>query len=335
MAGFKRIVVIGASAGGLPVITQLVSQLRPDLNIAVFVVLHISRNALADVIVQRLGSKSAFKCEVATHEAEIKKGHLYFAPPDSHLTLIKDKMLLTAGPPENKWRPSIDVLFRSAAATYNTRAIGIILTGLLDDGTAGMRAIKRCGGICIVQEPAEAQFDAMPFNVLYNVDVDYRIPASDIPYVLDDLDTKPVPPEMEPPADIRIEAEINIRMTSNINRLSDIGSHSNYTCPDCGGNLWEINDGIIKRYRCHTGHAYTEKLLLESKSEQLEESLWVAIRLLEERRNLLNAVAGHESNVDERSAAEKQARAEEYKNHIARLKQMLIAVNNYGDMQKK
>ena len=180
----NRIVVIGASAGGLQAVTEVLAQLTTKMDIAVFVVLHVAQNAMGDLLVQRIQKQTAFTCKIAVHNEEIKTQHVYMAVADSHLVIKEGKMVLGDGPQENRWRPSIDVLFRSAAAAYNARTIGIILTGLLTDGTAGMQAVKRCGGITIVQDPREAEYPDMPLSVISNMEVDYCVPLSDIGTIL-------------------------------------------------------------------------------------------------------------------------------------------------------
>jgi two-component system chemotaxis response regulator CheB len=226
------------------------------------------------------------------------------------------------------------VLFRSAAVTYRSTAIGIVLTGLLDDGTSGMAAIKRSGGICIVQEPDEAEFADMPNNVLNNVDVDYRVPIADMGYVLADVFSKP-PGEFVPvPRELEIEAEITERLATRIQDLEQIGEKSLFSCPECGGGLWHVKDPAVNRYRCYTGHVYTEKTLLQVQSESIEETLWVAIRMLEERRNLLLTVAESSSmNGLAKESEDKKRRAEDINVHIERLKTLLqtISLNEPND----
>jgi two-component system chemotaxis response regulator CheB len=331
----KHIIAIGASAGGLKVITEILSGLPAELDAAIFVTVHISKNSMADIIRQMFQKRSNLQCVIPQDGDKIKKGHVYIAPPDRHLFIEKGKILVTHGPHENRWRPSIDVLFRSAAAAYDSRVIGIILSGLMDDGTSGMGAIKRSGGITIVQEPAEAEFDDMPTNVINNVEVDYRVPSSDIPYVVRDILSKPLGAPKEIPREIKIEAEITARMSGTIDTLKEIGDQSPFICPDCGGGLFEIRNDNIYRYRCHTGHVYTEKLLLEKQSEELEESLWVAIRMMEERRNLLITVAAHDRQAgNEDLSKEKLQKADELKAHIDRMKSLLVSVNAYGERDK-
>lgn len=328
MKGLKNIIVIGASAGGFKAISELLGKLPADLPVAIFVVIHLSKNSLARNIQRHLQRYTSYTCTVPHDNEEIKTGHLYIAPPQTHLFIRKGQIRLTDGPHENRWRPSVDVLFRSAAAAYGSLVIGIILTGMMDDGTSGMLAIKRSGGICIVQDPEDADFDDMPVSVLANVEVDYRLAAADMGEVIAGAigDTKSSGHVI--PEDIKIEAAITERMTSSIEEMEKIATHSNYTCPDCGGGLWEIKNEPAKRYRCHTGHVYTEKLLVDKQSEEMEESLWVSIRMIEEQRNLLKNIVWrnqHDSNGNETTHYEE--RASELDLHVKRLKQLLVSVH--------
>jgi two-component system, chemotaxis family, protein-glutamate methylesterase/glutaminase len=329
MSDLKYLVVIGASAGGLKTVSELIAQIDPALDAAYITVLHLSKNSAIDVVVNRIQKSTKMNCHVVREETTPEKGNIYLAPADHHLIISGDSLKLTSGPAENGWRPSIDVLFRSAAVAYNSRVIGIILTGLLDDGTSGMGSIKKCGGITIVQEPAEAEFDAMPMSVIRNVEVDYRVPVSDIAYILQDLASKAMPKKSNVPPEIRIEAEITERMNSSISQLPQIGTHSNYTCPDCGGNLWEIEKDVVKRYRCHTGHVYTRDLLVKKQGEMVEESLWTAIRMMEERRNLLqSSFETVKKNSQEEAETGRLELAQEYEKHIQVLKSLLVTMNS-------
>jgi two-component system chemotaxis response regulator CheB len=205
-----------------------------------------------------------------------------------------------------------------------------VLSGLLDDGTSGSWAIKQSGGICIVQEPTEAEFPDMPANVLNNVDVDFQVPIADMGYILADLLSKPFSPIAEVPQEIRLEAEMTETLTSDIDTLQKIAEHSRFICPDCGGGLWKMKKDGIHRYRCHTGHVYTEKVLLLNQNEKIEESIWVSVRMLEERRNLLLSIAGHDTELDNpRSSAEYRLRADQMNTHIERLKGILQAFSVY------
>jgi two-component system chemotaxis response regulator CheB len=326
----KNIVVIGASAGGIKAVTQLVNNLPADLPMAVFIVIHMSKQSQALVIVERLQKLTSYNCNVATNDEDIKAGYIYLAPADQHLFLKPGKIRLLHGPHENRWRPSIDVLFRSAAAAYDSHVTGVILSGLLDDGTSGMSAIKRSGGICIVQEPSEAEYDDMPLNVINNVAVDHRVLIQDMGYIIADVLSKPST-NIPIPEDVKMEAAITERLISDITEMEKLGNHSNYTCPDCGGGLWEIENNGHKRYRCHTGHVYTALNLLEKQGEQMEESIWISIRMLEERRNLLLNMPGRDkSSVSADLANDYQRRADELAVHVERLKSFLISMSKTG-----
>jgi two-component system, chemotaxis family, protein-glutamate methylesterase/glutaminase len=321
----KKIIVIGASAGGMQATAQLLSKLNPELDVAVFVVLHIAKHAMGKVISQYMQKHTQMPCSIAVDGEPIASRHVYLAPPDRHLIIKQGKMLINDGPSENRWRPSIDVLFRSAAVAYDSGVIGIILSGMLDDGTSGMGAIKKCGGTCIVQEPDEAEFPDMPNNVLNHVDVNYRVPIADMGYIIQDIVAQhPVMALHDIPQEIRMEADITERLGASIDDLKKIGTHTVFTCPDCGGGLWQINNDSIRRYRCHTGHVFNESILLSTQAKALEESIWVSIRMLEERRNLLLTVAQHKK--DDAMRNEKIKRAEAMNTHISSLRTALLAI---------
>ncbi|RYE50507.1 MAG: hypothetical protein EOP48_19635, partial [Sphingobacteriales bacterium] len=187
---------------------------------------------------------------------------------------------------------------------------------LLDDGSSGMAAIKRSGGRCIVQDPHEAEFPDMPNNVLRNVKVDYKGSLDEIGYVLSDLYSRDECTKAEVPRDIALEAEITLRMASDVQKLEDLCTLTHFTCPDCGGSLVKIANEDPPRYRCYTGHSFTERSLNNEQINALEESLWTAIRMMEERRNLLKSTNGHAGD-------SKGERAEQIGIHIGRLKDML------------
>lgn len=172
------IITIGASAGGLNAMTEVIAQLPEEINAAVFLVLHLSKVGLGDFLVHRIQKYTTYRCKIATNGDKIEANHIYIAPPDEHLLAKEGEVIIGQGPAENRWRPSIDVLFRSAAASYGSRVIGIILTGYLNDGTSGMWAIKRSGGHCIVQDPNEAEYPDMPLSVLESMEVDNCVSLS-------------------------------------------------------------------------------------------------------------------------------------------------------------
>lgn len=329
----RNIIVMGASAGGIPAINAVIQGLSHQMNIAVMVVLHVSRTSSATKIVNSFRKNTDLTCEVAEHGMRIQKGHLYVAPPEQQLMLAGSQLVLTRGPHENKYRPSIDVLFRSAAVNYRNRCIGIILTGLFEDGTSGMYAIKSCGGLCIIQDPVEAQFSDMPLSVLNKIKVDYQVRLAEIPGIIEDILERPLPPGKPVPRELQIEAEITENMMSDIENMKEIGEHSDFVCPDCGGNLWKLKEDPLQRYRCHTGHVFTQKLLGELQDEKIEESVWVSIRMLEEKENLLLLMANGGNQPDTAgNYSLYEDRLASIRKHIAKLKSLLMLLN--ADLQK-
>jgi two-component system chemotaxis response regulator CheB len=326
----KFVVVVGTSAGGMNALSEFVAQLNPHIDAAVFVVMHLSRTSISDYLMHRLKPLTQLKCEVATDNQSIKKGHIYIASPNLHLLVKKGTILLGRGPEENRWRPSIDVLFRSAAAAYSTRAIGVVLTGLLDDGTTGMLAIQRSGGNCIVQDPNEAEYPDMPLSVLNNMEVNYCIPLAEMGDVISTI-TATSPEEIPAPQDVIIESEIAERVVVDYNTVKQLGVNSIYACPDCGGGLWNINkggvgEGKIDRYRCHIGHSYSEKDLLLKQGEVFETTLWTALRIMEERRNLLMKLTDDHIKKGLQSIAKNyKEKADDIQVHVNKLKEVLFA----------
>lgn len=326
----KHIIVIGASAGGLHAVIELMAQVTEEMDAAIFVVLHMPNSAYGDVIINRLQNNSVFFCKMAEHEEPIRSKHLYVAVPDYHLLIKNGRVMLGRGPVENRWRPSIDVLFRSAAVAYDSRVIGVILTGLLEDGASGMETIKQCGGTCIVQDPAKAEYPDMPQAVMRLVDVDYCASLQEIAIILQEKTRNGVAGHHPIPQRVQKEADIAERVAIGIEKVESLGGErSPYSCPECSGALWEIKDGNVIRYRCHTGHMFTADDLQEAKRKELEDTFWVALRILEERRNLLSKMAEEEERKSwMKSSGNKRKRAEELEMHIQRLKDILFHSTN-------
>lgn len=325
MGKVKNIITIGTSAGGVSAVSKLVSTFNQDLDAAVFIVIHLSRNSITEVLLNVIQKHTSLKCVVPENEQVIENRTIYLAKADHHMLLIKGKILLTRGAFENHWRPAVDVLFRSAAAAYGGCVTGIVLSGLLDDGTSGMHAIKRSGGLCMVQDPDEAEFPDMPNSVLRAVDVDYKVSVNEMGYILTDRFLHTLCIEKEAPADVRLEAEITRRMVSSMEDLTKLGDFSHQTCPDCGGAMVRIANDAIPRYRCYAGHSFTERVLQDEQLKGIEESLWVAIRMLEERKNLLQNMAGREQmNTGLQGKSTKTERSEGIQLHIDRLKKILV-----------
>ncbi len=329
MSNPKFVVVVGASAGGLNALSEFVGQLKTGMDAAVFIVMHLSRTSISDFLFHQLGPLTDLKCEIATEGASIKKDHIYIASPNLHLLVKKDKIILGRGPEENRWRPSIDVLFRSAAAAYSTRTIGVVLTGLLDDGTTGMLAIKRSGGTCIVQDPNEAEYPDMPLAVLNNMEVDYSIGLANMGEVIESI-TQTNPEEKPAPDDVIIESEIAERVVVDYDNVKQLGEKSIYACPDCGGGLWDITKkgggGKVVRYRCHIGHSYSEKDLVIKQGEIFESTLWTALRIMEERRNLLMKMENDHAKKGLAIIAKNyKEKADEIQGHVDKMKDVLFA----------
>ncbi|MFN3997815.1 chemotaxis protein CheB [Algoriphagus sp.] len=322
----NQVVVIGTSAGGLSALKILVSHLN-DFPIPMLVVRHISPDATGDVVLKELNKLNTLKCEFAKTGASLKSGHLYLAPADHHLLIGDDrKLLLTKGAHENRFRPAIDPLFRSAAVAFGSGVIGIVLTGYLDDGTSGMKAIKSCGGVCIVQDPKEAEYPAMPKNAANNVDVDYCLPLKEIGELLQSLSSRKLPKQKAIPKDVLIEAKIAERVLSDLSSVNKIGEQAPFNCPGCGGVLWKVEKDKDLRFRCHTGHAYTAASLLTEQTEKMEETMWTALRMFEEHKNLLTEMSS-QGNGGSKSAKE---RAESTQVHIDRIR-TILQTTNYGD----
>lgn len=323
----KFIVVVGASAGGMNALIELVAQLKPGMDAAVFIVFHLSRTSVSDFLLHRLQPHTDLKCTIAKDGATIEKGHIYIAGANYHLLVKNNKILLGSGPEENRWRPSIDVLFRSAAVDYNTRVIGVVLTGSLDDGTTGMDAIKRSGGTCIVQDPNEAEYPDMPLSVLDNMEVDYCLPLAQMGDVIFDI-TQTKRAAKPAPADVVIESEIAERVVVNFENVAQLADKSIFACPDCGGGLWYIKKGSghVNRYRCHIGHSYSEKDLVVKQAEVLESTLWIALRIMEERRNLFKKMEGDAAKKGlSKVASGYHVKKEDILLHITNLKDVLFA----------
>jgi two-component system, chemotaxis family, protein-glutamate methylesterase/glutaminase len=331
----KYIIVIGASAGGLQAVTELMAQITEEMDAAIFVVLHLNKTGIGEAIIERINRNTIFNCKLAEDGEEIKSNHLYLAKPNKHLIVKKGKILLGLGALENRYRPSIDVLFRSAAVAYNSRTIGVILSGLLEDGTSGMKVIKDCGGISIVQNPLEAEYPDMPKSVMRHVKVDYCTTLQNIAFILQEKIKNDVEKEHLIPDHIQKEAEIAENVAQGIENVEALGVKSAYSCSECGGALWELKEEGLTRYRCHTGHAFTANDLLDGKKKELESTFWITLRILEERRNLLIKIAEEEKSKGwERSATNKLERVKELKVHINRIREILFDVTETNDLEK-
>lgn len=306
----RDIVVVGASAGGVEALEQFVAGFPPEVGAAIFVVLHVMPGGTS-VLAQILQRRTELKCMAARNDDPIERGRIYVAPPDHHMLVHEGGVVLTHGPRENGHRPAVDPLFRSAARAFGRRVIGVVLSGALDDGTAGLRMIADTGGCALVQDPAEAVYSSMPRSALHYVPSARALPVSDIAARICEMIDRPVTtPDPEPPAQIPAEEKIAPELDpagTPHGRLTDL------TCPECGGTLWETQENGVDRFRCHVGHAYSVGSLDISQSDALEAALWGALRSLQERARLFHRLSrrsGANSRYD-RKAEEALRHAEE------------------------
>jgi two-component system, chemotaxis family, protein-glutamate methylesterase/glutaminase len=303
MAKFD-VVVIGASAGGVGFLQRVVQRLPPGLGAAVFVALHLPDGvrSMLPAILNRAGSLPVAHAE---NGATIRRGHIYVAPPGFHLTLEAGRMRVTRGAREHGLRPAIDPLFRSAALVFGSRTIGVILSGLLDDGTVGLREIKRAGGVAVVQDPAETPWPSMPESALANVDVDYTVQAAQIGELLGTLVESTDAASIGATIDEEtVQKEVR-ELTMHEDERDHPGVPSPYSCPECGGVLWELQDGELFRFRCRVGHAYTSGSLTAQQATTVEHSLWTALRALEEQAAVKRRLAERMRHVGHPSSAAK------------------------------
>ena len=309
------IVVIGASAGGLEALRILVSGLPKDLQAAIFVVVHVSP-AGPGLLPEILARAGPLPVAYGADEQRFEPGHIYVAPLDHHMLIeAPDRIRISRGPKENGFRPAIDPLFRSAALAFSPRVAGVILSGNLDDGTVGLAAIKRRGGIAIVQDPAEAANPSMPQSALRHVRVDHCIRIDKLAALLMDLtadaiELAPQPMENGAMADeLKLEVDIAaLNKDSDPSKVLALGDPSLLTCPDCHGALVQLRDEGPLRFRCHTGHAFTANSLIASLSESTEDTLWSALRALHEKVMILQHMARHSRERDHPGEAAKLMR---------------------------
>jgi len=290
----RNIIVIGASAGGFEAIKKIIAGLPEDFDASIFIVWHMSadvRGILPEVL-NRFGKLPAAH---AGDMEPIKNRRIYIASPDRHLLIEKGFVRTTKGPKENRFRPAVDPLFRSAAYAYGRRVIGIILSGALDDGTAGLWAVKENGGLAIVQDPHDAEVPSMPQSALNVVEVDFTVPVSELPELLTKLVAEPLATDGDEDKDDKTEVEIKIAMEEEPlkDNIMAFGELTPYTCPDCHGVLTSIKEGNNIRFRCHTGHAFSASSLLAAISDGIEENLWNAVRNIRESALLLNHMGDH------------------------------------------
>jgi two-component system, chemotaxis family, protein-glutamate methylesterase/glutaminase len=319
------IITIGASAGGVETLISLVRGLPFNLPAAIFVVVHFpphSSSLLPDI----LNSNSSLPAGHAQHGELIQTGRIYVATSDYHLLVRRGAIHIVRGPRENHCRPAIDPLFRSAALAYGPRVIGVILSGTLGDGTAGLFAVKEQGGIAIVQDPQDALFPEMPRNAMSYVQCDYVVPVADLADLLIRLSHEPVEEISMVSNDMEKESAVAEIDLAAIENQEKPGVPSTFACPDCGDTLWELQDGELLRFRCRTGHAFSSESLLAVQNEALEGALWAALRGLEENAALAQRVAARTRASRLDLAADKlEQQAKKAQEQAAIIRQLLLS----------
>jgi two-component system, chemotaxis family, protein-glutamate methylesterase/glutaminase len=291
----RDIVVIGASAGGIDPLSMIARNLPAGLPASVFVVVHTSPQSpgyLADIL-DRTGPLPA---KYPSDGESFVPGTIYVAPPDHHMLLDLDQRVqIIRGPRENRARPAIDPLFRSAALAFGSRVVGVILSGGLDDGTAGLRGIKMCGGTAIVQDPDDALVSSMPRSALRNVSIDYCKPARDLAALIGILaeGKASAPTRLVNSMKRLLQIEVDFAKGRGPEGLAELGDPSLFTCPECHGALLQVRGESPMRFRCHTGHAFSADSLLADLSDVTEEAIWNAIRSIQETSMLMTHLAEH------------------------------------------
>lgn len=323
----RNILVIGGSTGAIQPLRRVLSQLPLDFPAAVFVVLHTATNS-PGVLPRILGGSGQLPVAYASDGDRIEEGHVYVAPSDRHLILKKDHMRITRGPRENRFRPAVDPLFRTAAVAHGPAVIGIVLSGGLDDGAVGLAMIKTHGGIAIVQDPVEADAPGMPQTALQQVAVDYIVGTEEMAALIERLVAEPL---ARSEARMRNPDRTDVSETGadDIHRQKKMGAPSPFTCPECGGALWEYRDGQLLQFHCHIGHRFGGDSLVAAQNEALDHALWAGLRALEESAELRRRMANHARDRKMVSLAEEYDRhADESEARAGLIRRVLMPESN-------
>jgi two-component system, chemotaxis family, protein-glutamate methylesterase/glutaminase len=320
----RDIIVIGGSAGATAPLKQILGRLPPDLPAAVFIVLHIPAQGIG-ILSTVVSSAGPLPVRQAENGMKIEPGQVYLAAPDHHLLMSGDHVFLGRGPRENMVRPAIDALFRSAAINYGPRVIGVLLSGLLSDGAAGLNAIKRCGGISVVQDPSDAIADEMPRSALEATIIDLCVPGAGMGDVLSDLARETAGAALPIPPEIRLEVEIAAGERIGSDNLLSVADPVALTCPACGGVLSEIKEARPMRFRCQVGHAFTGDILAKEQEGRVDEALRVALRIIEERAELVQRMATDGRRSGRPAVAEMYGtRAAEYREYADMIRRVVL-----------
>jgi two-component system chemotaxis response regulator CheB len=319
----RNIVVIGGSAGAAQGVANLLSALPGEVPAVIFLVLHIQPTG-EEWLVQRFSARTFFGVISPTDEEPFRERHVYVARPDHHLIVKARTVRISRGPRENMWRPAIDVLFRSAAVAHGARVIGVLMSGELDDGTAGLQAIKKCGGKTVIQDPQDALYPGMPRTAAANVEIDHCVPLPDLPSLLTRLVNEPADDPVAIPASLRKESLIAEGTETSVVVPQTQDAPTPLSCPECNGPLWRTDaEGV--HFSCRVGHAYHMNSLVQGSTDELDRTLWAAIRLFEQRANIARMMADQErARGNERRAGTFIERAAEAQRHAQKLRELQV-----------
>jgi two-component system chemotaxis response regulator CheB len=291
----RDIVVIGGSAGSFDSLKTIVAGLPSDFPASIFVVVHVPAE-FPSMLAKLLSQSGPLPATSPADQEKIQRGHIYVARPDHHLIIEDGKVRVQRGPRENRHRPAIDPLFRTAAREYGPRVIGIVLSGLQDDGSAGLYAVKQRGGIAIVQDPADTTWNEMPQHALAYASPHYILRTREIaPNLIQLVTTSETTMPKQNPKRKKNSGQHQKGTTGSTameqpdenmqaaHSEEGDGNPSVFACPECHGVLWELKDGDIVRFRCRVGHSFGAESLTGELSLGSEAALWAAVRALEEK----------------------------------------------------
>jgi two-component system, chemotaxis family, protein-glutamate methylesterase/glutaminase len=321
----RKMIAVGGSLGGIDAAKQLFAALPKDFPAAVFTTIHVGASGL-NAIAEVLGSGSTIPVKTAVDGESVQVGQIYVAPADHHLLVLQNVVRLGRGPRENMARPAIDPMLRSVGISCGGSAIGVVLSGQLNDGAAGLADLKRCGGLAVVQNPSDAEAGDMPLAALNAVDVDYRAPAADLGALLMRLVEESAGPPIAPPAEIRLEVDIALGRPVGTEATATIATPVPLTCPQCSGVLSEIKRGPPLRFRCQVGHAFTAEALEAERESTIDEAIRVSLRIIEERAVLMEKMAQDARRSGRTGVVpDYERRGHEYRAHADTLRRALLS----------
>ncbi|HEY8613208.1 MAG TPA: chemotaxis protein CheB [Roseomonas sp.] len=320
MMAQRDVVVVGGSLGSTAVLRRLLAGLPPELPATLLITTHVPTTSTG-YLSEALNAIGPLPVTQAVDGQPIQRGNVYVAPPDRHLLAIDGVLALGTGPRENMARPAIDPLFRSAALAYGPRAIGVVLTGLLNDGASGLHAIKAAGGLAVVQHPLDAEAPDMPQAALEAVEVDHIGRADELAGLIAGLVATEAGPPVPPPPDLELEVAIAAGRRVGTDQLREIAEPSAVTCPHCQGVLSEMKGEGPLRYRCQIGHAFTAEAVISAQEEGVGDAIRIAMRMMEERVELVARMAREARELGRTAVAELyETRAAEYVGYAATLR---------------